>query len=156
MDSRCVGKYRLGGGSMGIRQQRQDFGMVSQAAALKENVMKTILALFFILLFWGSVPSVFAADVSAPETVVNVAATSTAVSTRDVRRLLIIQNYSDATVFCKSGGRTAVVGEGWILNPQPAAGQAGGAIFFDITVPMGAVNCIHNGSGNKVISKTEG
>lgn len=97
-----------------------------------------------------------AADVNAVETVVNVGATSTAVSTRDTRRLLMLQNYSDVTIYCKAGGRDAVVGEGWILNPQPAADQAGGAVFFDIVVPTGAVNCIHGGSGDKVLSKTEG
>jgi hypothetical protein len=98
----------------------------------------------------------FAVDVTAPSVNVNVAATSTTVSTRDTRRILILQNYSDATIYCKSGGATAVVGEGLVLNPSGTVGQAGGAFFFDVVVPTGTINCINGGSGNKVLVVTEG
>jgi hypothetical protein len=116
--------------------------------------MKTQL---FTVLVIGllSVPT-FAADVKTVESVVNVGATTTEVSARATRRILIIQNYSDTTIYCRAGGNDAVVGEGWILNPQPAAGEAGGSIFFDVAVPIGAINCIHDSTGNKVVSISEG
>jgi len=117
--------------------------------------MKTALLFLFVLIFWGPTYSARAADVKVSQTMVNVAATSTVVSSRDTRRLLILQNASDTTISCKFGA-TAVATQGIILNPQPAASQAGGAIFFDVAVPTGVLNCIHGGSGNKAISLIEG
>lgn len=110
--------------------------------------------LFLLLIFWP--PLIFAADVRLVFSTVNVTTSSAAVSTRASRRILILQNYSDTTIYCKSGGVAAVVGEGMTMNPQPAANQAGGAFMFDIAVPTGTVNCIHGGSGNKVLIVGEG
>lgn len=97
-----------------------------------------------------------AADVTfSAQTSVNVAATTTAVSARDTRRILVLINMSDTAISCKFG-QAAVVSEGIVLNPTGTAGQAGGSIFFDVAVPTGALNCIHGGSGSKAVLITEG
>jgi microcystin-dependent protein len=117
--------------------------------------MKKLIGLILFLLLSLFQPKLFAADVTPVHTVIAVAATSTAVSARATRRMLVIQNVSDASISCKFGA-AAVVTEGIVLNPQGAAGQAGGSLFFDVAVPVGALNCIHGGSGTKNVLLTEG
>lgn len=113
--------------------------------------MKRFLSLFFLLI----ASTVFAADVQVTHTMVNVTTSSAAVSSRESRRFIMVMNMSDTTISCKFGA-TAVVSEGMVLNPAPASGQAGGTVLLDTQVPLGALNCIHGGSGNKAISITEG
>src|ERR1043166_4219968 len=100
--------------------------------------------LFFILsLLFIPIPA-FAVDVTVTHTMVNVTATSAAVTSRESRRLLILENISDATISCKFNV-TAVVGEVIVLNPQPASGQSGGGLFLDAAIPMGPLFCVHDG-----------
>ena len=70
--------------------------------------------------------------------------------------ILILQNYSDTPIYCNLAGAAAVVGAGVVLDQAPGAGRPGGGIFFDQSVPIGAVNCIHNSTGNKVLLVTTG
>ena len=111
---------------------------------------------FLFLLLLLAVP-VHAADVKiGSPTAVSVAVTSTAVTTRATRAILILQNASDTAIWCNLSGGAAVVGEGIGLDQQPAASRPGGAAFFDIAVPTGTINCIHGGSGTKTILINEG
>lgn len=112
---------------------------------------KILIALSFLML---ALPA-YAADVTMPSVQKNITTSSAAATTTASRRILIIQNTSDATIYCKFGA-DAVVGEGIVLNPQPASGQAGGAFFFDVAVPLGTLNCIHNSTGNKTLNISEG
>lgn len=112
----------------------------------------TLTAILAVLAWHVQAP---AADVQVTHTMVNVTTSSAAASSRESRRLLVVVNMSDTAISCKFGA-TAVVSEGIVLNPQDSSGRAGGTMFFDVAVPLGALNCIHGGSGNKALSITEG
>ncbi len=93
-----------------------------------------------------------AEQVTPIHTAVNVTTTTTAVVTTTVifRRLLILINDSDETMYCNLAGAAAVLNQGIRLN------SAGGNILMDVAVTKSAVNCIHGGTGNKVILVTTG
>jgi len=139
-------------------RRRWNVGLASQTqTTVKEiDMRKGFLIAVAILLLGISESLGLAADTNSTETNVNVAASTTVVSKRESRRYLALFNLSDTTIYCKFGGRTAVVGEGYVFNPQPAAGQSGGLMLLDSVIPLGQFSCIHNSTGNKVISFVEG
>lgn len=84
------------------------------------------------------------------QTAVNVTTSSSTVLVANKNRnSLMLENNSDTLIYCNFGA-TAVVNEGTRL------GASGGGKLFDVKVPVGTVNCIHGGSGNKVLLVTEG
>jgi len=91
-------------------------------------------------------------QVSPSHLSVNVTTASTAVvsSTAFFRKLLILINDSDTIIYCNLAGGIAVANQGVRLN------ASGGSIVLDAAVPKGKVNCIHGGTGNKVILVTTG
>ena len=94
--------------------------------------------------------------VSAPQTSIAIGASSTVVSTRTTRKLLILQNTSDTAIWCSLDGSGAAVGLGIGLDQQPGAGRPGGGIFFDVVTTIGAINCIHGSTGDKFLTLIEG
>lgn len=97
---------------------------------------------------------VFAEPSAVTHSAVNVTTASTQVvatiSSGRKRNLLILINDSDTTIYCNLAGGTAVANEGIRLN------ASGGSIFMDVSVTYTAVNCIHGGTGNKVLLVSEG
>jgi len=65
------------------------------------------------------------------------------------RNFLILQNDSDTTLYLKFGA-VAVVNQGIRLN------STGGSMLLDYKFITLAVNCIHAGTGNKVLLVTSG
>jgi len=68
---------------------------------------------------------------------------------KEDRRILILVNDSDTTIYCTLDSTPAVVGRGVRLNSN------GGTLFMDTAVPTGAINCI-NGSGSKNLIPIQG
>jgi hypothetical protein len=116
--------------------------------------MKTIRVFLAIAIFLP-IHALSAERATMNKSVVNVTTSSTQV-TAGALRILILQNASDTTIWCDPSGGTAIVGQGFALNPAASAGQGGERIVFDLVVPEGAVTCIHGGSGNKVLSVVAG
>lgn len=74
---------------------------------------------------------------------------STLVLTRtaSARTLLVIQNQSDDPIWVNFGS-AAVIGLGIMLSPGDiATGVAGGAVFYDSSIPQGEVHMISNVAG---------
>jgi len=95
-----------------------------------------------------------AEKVVVTQTAVNIATSSTqaiaAASVGVQRKLLILINDSDTTIYCNIAGGTAVANEGVRLN------ASGGNIVMDVAITFSAVNCIHGGTGSKVLLVAEG
>lgn len=82
---------------------------------------------------------------------VPITTSSTAVlSANTDRRFLQLINDSDTVIYCTLNSSAAVVGKGERLS------ASGGNLFMDVTVPTGAINCIHNGTGSKSLIPVEG
>ena len=115
--------------------------------------MKTLTLCFVLLL-----PSLVSAGeaVTPFQTSIAVGASSTVVSGKTTRKLLILQNASDTAIWCSVDGTAAAVGLGIGLDQQPGAGRPGGGVFFDVVTPIGTVNCIHGSSGDKFLTLIEG
>lgn len=113
--------------------------------------MKTIM-MVLVLIFTLALTARAAEQVTPIHTAVNVTTSSTAVVTTAAifRRLLILINDSDETMYCNLAGAAAALNQGIRLN------SGGGNILLDVTVSKTAVNCIHGGTGNKVILVTVG
>jgi len=109
------------------------------------KVLRSLLTVAFLALPLH----VFGSQITATHTAVNITTDSTLVSSGP-RALLIIQNDSDTDMYCNVAGGAAVLGQGLRLLAN------GGAFGFDVAVPKGAIHCIHNGTGNKVLLVTEG
>lgn len=119
-----------------------------------------VIGIAFLLLFcFVQLTPVAMAGLAAPPSVtytqvaVNVTTTSAEVlATNNDRKWVIIQNLSDTVIHCKVGA-TAVVIEPIQLNAN------GGS--FEISPQLGnfntgAINCIHGGTGDKVLGVVEG
>jgi hypothetical protein len=113
--------------------------------------MKSLVAIIVALVI-ALIPGhiAFAQRTTATHTAVNCTTSSTQMLAANVsRNFLILQNDSDTTVYLKFGA-TAVLNEGIRLN------SAGGSMLLDYKFVTQAVNCIHGGTGNKVLLVTSG
>jgi len=109
-----------------------------------------MIAFLFIALLAGG-KGLWASLVFPVHTPVNVTTTTTQVlAAKAGRKFLHLINDSDTVIYCKIDGNPAILNEGERLNAN------GGNLFMDIIVPDKVVNCIHDGTGNKVILATEG
>ena len=106
---------------------------------------------FLIAVAW-SVPAGTQTQVTVTHSAVNVTTSSTEVlATTPIRRnLLILINDSDTVIYCNVAGGAAA------LNAGLRLGASGGAALFDVSVPRAKINCIHGGTGNKVMLVGEG
>lgn len=107
-----------------------------------------------LLVFLATVPAFAqAVRVNVAQTPVNVTTSTTEVAaTKSNRGFLLIENDSDTTIYC-SIGRAAVLNEGIRLN---ASGGSYEMSRGTRNIDVRAVNCIHGGTGNKVMLVTEG
>jgi len=109
-------------------------------------MMKVVGLLVLLLL----VASPVRAQMVVTHTAYNVTVTtSTALAANANRSMLLLENDSDTVIYCSLG--TAAV-----LNTGIRLGASGGAILIDVRPSSKLVNCIHGGSGNKVLLITEG
>lgn len=76
----------------------------------------------------------------------------------NTRRAIFIQNISDTAIWIKFGA-AAVVNEGHAIPAWAGGTAVPGQLFLTIggdrhldLIPTGALNCIHDGTGNKVLS----
>lgn len=108
--------------------------------------MKQCLLLLFVFLALAP-PAWAQQQVTVTHSAVNVTTSSTeVVATVAIRRsLLVLINDSDAAIYCNLAGAAAVLNQGVRLNAN------GGALLLDVAVSRRTVNCIHGGSGNKVL-----
>lgn len=108
--------------------------------------MKKLFLVLFLLLSLAP-PAWAQQQVTVTHSAVNVTTSSTAVvSTVAIRRgLLVLINDSDAAIYCNLTGAAAVLNQGVRLN------ASGGALLLDVAVSRQTVNCIHGGTGNKVL-----
>ena len=61
--------------------------------------------------------------------------------------MLLLQNdHATVVIYCKFAA-TAIVNEGVRLN------AAGGALLFDIRIPVGAIRCVGTGTGVLLINE---
>ena len=117
---------------------------------MKLLVCSTALAIFLI-------NSAFAATgfpvITLTHTAINVTtSTGEALAANTSRRWLLIENDSDTAIYCKVGV-AAVLNQGIRLNANGGSWELSPRLGNYNT---GAVNCIHGGTGNKVLLVTEG
>ncbi len=114
---------------------------------IRISVLWVLLGLSLLLIAWPLL--LFAAGLSHVQ--VNITTSSQViVPAAGSRQLLILQNDSDVTIYCKLDGSTAVAGQGLRLD------SGGGSVFFDqpASMPKADVTCIHGGTGNKSLLAT--
>lgn len=89
-------------------------------------------------------------QVETSHSAITVASTSTPVlSANSARRLLILQNVSNETLWVNVASGTAAANTGIML------GANGGNVFFDVSVPTGAVTAIATSTA-KILTVTQG
>lgn len=92
-------------------------------------------------------------ETALTHTAINVTtSTGEALVANTSRRWLLIENDSDTVIYCKVGV-AAVLNQGIRLNANGGSWELSPSMGNYNT---GAVNCIHGGTGNKVLLVTEG
>ena len=110
-------------------------------------------ALLLLCLVAPTVAVAGLAEITYTHTAVNVTTTSAkALAVNADRKWLLIVNDSDTVIYCKVGV-AAVFNEGIPIGANRSS--------FEISpqngnFTTGAINCIHGGTGNKVLAITEG
>jgi hypothetical protein len=105
--------------------------------------MTRVLFTLCVILLSGRMAG--AATVDLAEGDVDVGTTSTVVRpAKGTRKILVLQNNSDTTVWCLTTTAAAVVGNGTQIFP-------GASTYDDVVVPSGQVTCIHGGTGTKKV-----
>lgn len=106
-----------------------------------------------ILLLAASGTLAQSAEVTWTDSSVNVTTATTAVLAANVeRKFAFIQNISDTNITCEIDGSDAVLNEGFTLVQYGSMQISPGLDNYTTE----AINCIHGGSGNKVMNVIEG
>ena len=127
--------------------------MLSQRELISKVVATALSAVIYGALSSVSFSATGYRQIALTHTAINVTTTSGEALAANTSRLwLLIENDSDTAIYCKVGA-AAVLNEGIRLNANGGSWELSPSMGNYNT---GAINCIHSGTGNKVLLVTEG
>ena len=116
-------------------------------------MLRICISVLFVLLLAPTLVLAQSTKVTVSHSVVNVTtSTGEVIAVKSNRGFLLLINDSDTDIYCKVNA-SAVLNEGLRLNANSGSWEMSrGGRNLDTR----AVNCIHGGTGNKVMLVTEG